>query len=184
MPHLPCSTDLILVAIIPNPRDFEIARLFGWYRIPLRTAPKIVSVDYLAFYQPSSFKDRKWQVEFIAPVNGHELTTRSQLLKDEPDHPRAAEEYFKIQLGPLMPLPSPIAAGKWKRLNFLYTTGKRLMDAETLADLSVYDQERQILWQSLREKALQEQEYQTKPLPEFPVGEELRLLLGIMDLDQ
>jgi hypothetical protein len=47
-------TDLILVCVLPTPRDLEIARLLGWYRIPLRTAPKVVAVDYLAFYQPAA----------------------------------------------------------------------------------------------------------------------------------
>ena len=44
-------TDLILVCLLPTPRDLEIARLLGWYRIPLRSAPKVVALDYLAFYQ-------------------------------------------------------------------------------------------------------------------------------------
>jgi hypothetical protein len=44
-------TSLILVAVLNNPRDLEIARLLGWYRIPLRSAPKVIAVDYLAFYQ-------------------------------------------------------------------------------------------------------------------------------------
>ncbi len=92
-------TDLILVCLIPSLRDLEIARLLGWYRIPLRTAPKVVAVDYLAFYQASAFAERGGQIEFIAQVKGHELTTRGELLRDEKDHPRANEEYFKIQLG-------------------------------------------------------------------------------------
>ncbi|NJN44676.1 MAG: hypothetical protein HC806_08140 [Anaerolineae bacterium] len=49
----PEPTSLLLVAIIPSPRDLEIARVLGWYRIPLRRAPKVVAVDYLAFYQPT-----------------------------------------------------------------------------------------------------------------------------------
>ena len=73
--------DLILVCLLPTPRDLEIARLLGWYRIPLRTSPKVVAVDDLAFYQPSAFGDRGGQIEFIAPVKGHELTTRGELLK-------------------------------------------------------------------------------------------------------
>ena len=85
-------TDLVLVAYMPSPRDLEIARVLGWYRIPLGTAPKVVAVDYLAFYQPASFKEHKWRIEWIAPVQGHELATRAEILKDEPDHPRAAEE--------------------------------------------------------------------------------------------
>ena len=75
------STDLILVCLLPTPRDLEIARLLGWYRIPLRTAPKVVAVDYLAFYQTSAFADRGGQIEFVAQVKGHELTTRGELLQ-------------------------------------------------------------------------------------------------------
>ena len=84
------STSLVLVCLLPTPRDLEIARLLGWYRIPLRNAPKVVAVDYLAVYQPSAFAERGGQIEFVAPVRGHELTTRGELLKDEADHPRAA----------------------------------------------------------------------------------------------
>ncbi|MGD2026535.1 MAG: hypothetical protein PVI99_01855 [Anaerolineales bacterium] len=42
--------DLVLVVFPPTPKDMEIARVLGWYRIPLRTAPKVVAVDWLAFY--------------------------------------------------------------------------------------------------------------------------------------
>jgi len=94
-------TSLILVCLLPSPRDLEIARLLGWYRIPFRSAPKVVAVDYLAFYQPGSFGELGGRIEYIAPVRGHELTTRAELLRDEPEHPRAGEEYFKLQLGPL-----------------------------------------------------------------------------------
>jgi hypothetical protein len=95
------TTSLVLVAVVNNPRDMEIARLLGWYRIPLRTAPKVIAVDYLAFYQTGAFGEEKWRIQHIAPVRGHELTTRLELLRTEPDHPRAKEEYYKIQLGPL-----------------------------------------------------------------------------------
>src|SRR5512133_4139601 len=95
------STSLILVCLLPAPRDMEIARLLGWYRIPFRTAPKVVAVDYLAFYQPASFGETGGQIQYVAEVRGHELTTRAELLRDEADHPGAREEYFKIQLGAL-----------------------------------------------------------------------------------
>ena len=130
-------TSLILVCLLPTPRDLEIARLLGWYRIPLRTAPKVVAVDYLAFYQPSAFGERGGKVEFIAEVRGHELTTRGELLKDEADHPRAKEEYYKIQLGGLEKLKEPIRSEKWKRITFLYTIGEYLLNAKFLNDLLV-----------------------------------------------
>jgi hypothetical protein len=173
------STSLILVTLLPTPRDLEIARLLGWYRIPLRTAPKVVAVDYLAFYQPSTFGDRGGQIEYVARVRGHELTTRGELLKDEPDHPRAKEEYFKIQLGGLEKLSRPIIADKWKRLTFLYTTGEYLSSAKILNDLVVHHEERQTLWRSLRERAENEQLYNAE-LPDVDIPPEvLKALLGI-----
>ncbi|MBL8101084.1 MAG: hypothetical protein JNM02_01005 [Anaerolineales bacterium] len=175
-------TDLILVCLLPTPRDLEIARLLGWYRIPLRTAPKVVAVDYLAFYQPSTFGGHGGQIEFIAQVKGHELTTRAELLKDEVDHPRANEEYYKIQLGALERLKDPIRAEKWKRLTFLYSTGEYLVNAKLLNDLVVQNQEREILWKNLRERAENEQLYKTE-LPETDISPELLMaLLGIKDL--
>lgn len=159
----------------------EIARLLGWYRIPLRTAPKVVAVDYLAFYQPSSFSDSGGRIEFVAPVRGHELTTRRELLKDESDHPRANEEYFKIQVGGLEKLSNPILADKWKRLTFLYSTGEYLLKAKTLNDLVVNDDERAVLWRSLRERAENQQLYKTD-LPEAELPPDVLIaLLGIKE---
>jgi len=160
----------------------EIARLLGWYRIPFRTAPKVVAVDYLAFYQPGSFGEQSGRIEWTAPVRGHELATRAELLRDEADHPRAREEYFKIQLGPLERLKEPILAEKWRRLTFLYTTGEYLLKAHSLNDLVVQSDERQLLWQSLRERAENEQLYKTD-LPEADIPPEvLIVLLGIKEV--
>jgi hypothetical protein len=176
-------TSLVLVCFVPSPRDLEIARLLGWYRIPLRTAPKVVAVDYLAFYQPASFGERGGKIEFLAEVRGHELTTRGELLKDEADHPRAKEEYYKIQIGGLEKLKEPILVDKWKRITFLYTTGEYLLNAKTVNDLVVDGDERQVLWMSLRERAENEQLYKTD-LPEADIPPDVLLaLLGIKELD-
>jgi hypothetical protein len=174
---------LVLVCLMPTPRDLEIARLLGWYRIPLRTAPKVVAVDYLAFYQPSAFGERGGKIEFIAEVRGHELTTRGELLKDEVNHPRAKEEYYKIQIGGLEKLKEPIVAEKWKRITFLYTTGEYLLNAKKLNDLVVDGDERDLLWRSLRERAENEQLYRAD-LPEADLPPDvLMALLGIKEAE-
>lgn len=178
------TTSLVLVCLLPTPRDLEIARLLGWYRVPLRTAPKVVAVDYLAFYQPSAFGDHGGQIEYVAQVKGHELTTRGELLKDEADHPRAREEYYKIQLGGLEKLKEPIRSDKWKRITFLYTTGEYLLQAKTLNELVVDGDERQLLWRSLRERAENEQLYKTD-LPEVDIPPEVLIaLLGIKEMQE
>ncbi|MCD4753679.1 MAG: hypothetical protein K8R40_11455 [Anaerolineaceae bacterium] len=78
---------------------------------------------------------------------------RVDLFRDQPEHPHAQEEYFKISIGALSPLYTPIKAEKWKRLTFLYTTGAHLMHAATLSELVVRNEERTILWRTLRERA-------------------------------
>ncbi len=172
---------LVLVCVLPQPRDLEIARLLGWYRIPLRTAPKVIAVDYLAFYQPGAFGERAGLIEYIAEVRGHELTTRAELLHDEKEHPRAHEEYYKIQLGPLERLPQPIRAEKWRRLTFLYTTGAYLLRARTLNDLVLGAEERSTLWRSLRERAQTAQPYLLDlPAPDLPA----ELLLALLEMHE
>lgn len=180
MSNLPAPNDLILVAFMPSPADLDIARLLGWYRVPLRSAPRVVAVDYLAFYQPASFgEDNKWCIEFVAPVKGHELLTRRELMRDEPDHPRAGEEYFKLQLGALQALPRPLPAGNWKRITFLYTTGERLSQAANIDDLSVQDEERQVLWRALRERAQAAEQYGVDDLPEMAIDPEVLALFAM-----
>jgi hypothetical protein len=180
MSDLPSPTDLVLVAFMPHPRDMEIARLLGWYRVPLVSAPKVVAVDCLAFYQPASFgEEHQWRIEVVTPVRGHELTSRGELFKDEMDHPRAREEYYKIQLGSLVMLPHPVKAGNWKRVTFLYTTGERLLQSENINELTVYGEERNVLWRALRERALEQQSYQVADLPEFPIDPDILAMFSL-----
>ena len=171
---------LILVAIMPTPEDLQIARVLGWYRIPIKSAPRILNVDFIAFYQPATFVDRKWRVEYLAPVMGHELTTRIELLREQVHHPRADEEYFKIQLGPVQHLRTPILAGKWKRFSFLYTTGEYFQQATRLTDLTVRPGERRRLWKALRERGTCSPGYQVdlENMNEIPL-EVISALLGM-----
>lgn len=185
MPIPISPTSLILVAVVPEPRDLEIARLLGWYRIPLRTAPKVIAVDYLAFYQTGAFEQARWRIEYVAQVKGHELTTRAELLRGDPLHPRAKEEYYKIQLGALEALPQPILADKWRRITFFYTTGEYLNKARNIQDLVVHSEERQVLWNALRERIDQDQRYLAGESPTLELNAEtLTALLGLTALER
>ena len=180
---LPQPSDLILVSFLPDPQDLEIARLLGWYRIPLRTAPKVIAVDYLAFYQPSSFNQKKWRIEIIAPVNGHELVTRAELFRDQYDHPKAHEEYFKIQLGSITQLPNPIIAEKWKRITFFYMTGEYLLKVEPFSSVVFPSEDRNLLWKALRERTNKFQTYSSQKILDFDLDpSDIASLLGIGDM--
>jgi hypothetical protein len=69
-------------------------------------------------------------------------------------------------------------------LSFLYTTGEYLLKARTLNDLVVRSDERALLWQSLHERAQNEQIYKTGiPEVELPL-DILMVLLGIKELQE
>ncbi len=179
-------TALILVSVMNNPRDLEIARLLGWYRIPLRSAPKVIYVDYLAFYQTSAFQQQKQRIQYLAPVLGHELVKRIDLLKDEPDHPQAQQEYYKIQLGAMQELSHPVLADEWRRITFFYTTGELLSKAQTIKDLIVPADERELLWKALHERANLGQRYETVAVesPGMDLDPDLiSILLGLKELE-
>ncbi|MCS6908865.1 MAG: hypothetical protein RML93_13445 [Anaerolineales bacterium] len=146
---------LILVAILKSPRDLEIARVLGWYRIPMRSAPKVIPVDYLALYQTAAFGKAKWRIEYIAEIRGVELTTRGELLQNELDHPYANQEYYKVQLGPLVSLENPLPVGRWKRITFFYTLGEYFLRAKSVDDLILAEGDRAGVWRALRERNTQ-----------------------------
>ena len=103
-------------------------------------------------------------------------------MKNESDHPRAREEYYKVQLGALERLPQAIRAESWRRITFLYTTGEYLLRATSVNDLVVQSDERQLLWQALRERAVEG--YYSQDLPGIELPEEvLSILLGIKEGD-
>jgi hypothetical protein len=177
------DTSLVLIAIMPKLRDMEIARVLGWYRIPMKTAPKILMTDYIAFYQTKDFgEEHKSRIEKYAEVRGVELLTRQELFRDEPDHPRAKEEYYKIQIGPLQTLENPILADRWKRFLFFYTSGEKMFTASTLHDLAITGSEREILWKSLRERRENDPEFFRSTEKKEEIPEQLMFLLGNLTL--
>jgi hypothetical protein len=128
--------DRVLVAILNNTRDFDIARDEGWYRIPKDRAPQSATeAAALAFYFTKAFGAEKWAIHWYGPVRGHELLLRRDLLPGEPDHPRADEAYLKMQLGPLLRLEQPIPSLRWRRINFIETSWDRFAAAEEINDL-------------------------------------------------
>lgn len=125
----------VLICLINQPKDLEIARWDHWYRIPLKNAPQEYLPELIAFYLTADFGDEKWAIHEYAEVRGHELVQRADLFPEQIDHPRANEPYYKLQLGPLHRLPRPIPSLKWRRVTFISTTGDRLLNALEISDL-------------------------------------------------
>jgi hypothetical protein len=147
----PGSGERVLVAVMNNPRDLDIARSQGWYRIPIDRAPKQVGADYLAFYFTNAFPSNlRHQVVFYAPIRAYRLATRIDLLPQEADHPRAGDRYFKLEIGPLQRLENPILSQKLRRVTFIPTTLARLLAAREINDLWSKDRGQDALWAALQ----------------------------------
>ena len=125
-----------LVAIVPNKKDWKILKEKHWYRIPVKSAPKIVTqLRYLAFYQPKIFREEKWAVNYYAKIKDLEIVKRLELLPDEAKHIRAMDDYYKFTIEELKRLPHPIPSKRWRRIVFIPTTFDRLMNAKEINDL-------------------------------------------------
>jgi hypothetical protein len=146
----PGSGERVLVAVINNPRDFEIARTAGWYRIPVNRAPKQVGADLLAFYLTGRFPpELRHRVTYYAPILAYRLARRAALLPDEADHPRAQERYFKIEIGPLRALDRPVVSAKLRRITFISTTMAQLLNAREIRELWIKPSVQETLWREL-----------------------------------
>jgi len=126
----------VLVAVMNNHRDLELARQQGWYRIPLARAPRQVGGDFLAFYQTAAFAPaERWAVRYYAQIQRVHIVTRVELLPDEVDHPRAGDRYFKVEIGPLHRLPHPVPSQRLRRITFIPTTLQKLLQAQEIGEL-------------------------------------------------
>ena len=127
--------DRVLVGVINRKRDLDRARLDHWYRIPLKQLPRGVNADYVAFFLSRAFKQQNGGIHYFAGVQGIELAYRRDLLPDQPDHPRAGEVYYKVQLGDVMDKTPPVLNPTRRPISFIRTTWDRFVNAQDIAGL-------------------------------------------------
>jgi len=129
----------VLVAIMNNLLDFNLAQEKHWYRIPVRSTRRRLRERWpprwLAFYQTKVFGPERWAVNYYAPVRRIRVVRRRELLPDDPSHPRANEMYHKVEIGRLQRLPRPIVSRRWRRFVFIPTTWEKFISAVEINDL-------------------------------------------------
>jgi very-short-patch-repair endonuclease len=147
--------DLILIAIMNNGRDLHLAKTESWYRIPVKSAPKrLMEMRYIAFYLTKPFKDQKWSILYWSEIKGIKIVKRSELLPKEADHPRANEEYYKIEIDELKQLPNPITSKKGRRTAFIPTTISKFRTAKEINDLYNESPLEDKLWDEFKKKGI------------------------------
>ena len=148
----------VLVVVLNNAEDLRHAAAEGWYRIPQRSAPPRVGADYLAFYQTGAFGEQPeaQTITYYAATRRYRLLTRRELLPDDAGHPRADDFYFRIELGPMQRLATPIPSATLRRITFVHTTFDRLTRANDVRELFIPAQEDPFhrLWDALKANRL------------------------------
>ena len=128
--------DRVLVAIVNNKKDWQQVEEEHWYRLPVKHAPPgSPYFDWIAFYFSRAFHADKWAIHFYAPILGHELLARRDLIPSEPNHKRAGDWYYKLTLGMLYHKLPPIVSDVWRRITFIATSGDRFEAAQEIKDL-------------------------------------------------
>lgn len=126
------KNNTVLIAIVPSRLDFEIAKKNNWYRIPVKSAPKIVkekTIKYLAFYHPGIFDIEKYSIRWYAKVDSIKMVKRKELFPNLVFDPKAEIEYYKINFGSLLRLPQPIISLKHRRILFVPTSEEKFFNA-------------------------------------------------------
>lgn len=129
------AEDRVLVGVINRKRDLDTVLGEHWYRIPQKHMKRGVNAEYVAFFLSKAFGERNGGIHYFAERKGVELVYRRDLLPKEPNHPRANEPYYKIQLGTIHPKVPPVLNPSHRSLSFIYTTWDRFVNATQIKDL-------------------------------------------------
>lgn len=157
----------VLVAIMNNQRDLEIARTQHWYRIPVKSADRFIrdieQMQYLAFYQTKIFKRDAFAVNYYAEIERISAVPRIELLPDEAGHQNAEVLYYKLEMSPLQRLSQPIPSKHLRRVTFITTTLAKFSVAQEINDLYHTSPIEDLMWEALKAAEIQaERQYEIR----------------------
>lgn len=157
----------VLVAIMNNQRDLEIARTQRWYRIPVNSAnrfiPDLEQMQYLAFYQTQIFRRDGYAVNYYAEIERISTVPRIELLPDEVENQNAEALYYRLEISPLQRLSQPIPSQRLRRVTFITTTLAKLNAAQEINDLFHTSPIEDLMWEALRAAEIQaERQYEIR----------------------
>lgn len=124
----------VLVGVLKNKRDLRILLKKHWYRIPVAYLPRR-KFTHLAFYQPAEFGRLGKRIQYYARVRKGTVIKRIDLLPKENNHPRAHDDYLKIELTWVKKLARPIKNIIPRRVSFGFTSLKSLLRAGDILEL-------------------------------------------------
>lgn len=146
------STSNTIVCWLKQKRDLSLLLLEGWYRIPVSTkVDNLFSMEYLGFYQPHIFGRYGGTISHYAQIESIEVKKRIELFPNNPHHPKANDDYFKIFVKDLNVIKNPLKCKRSRRNYFINTTLEKLLNAEEFNDIFNESPLEDILWEGLKQ---------------------------------
>ena len=129
------ETHNVLIAIVPEVKDWLLLTQELWYRIPIDKAPPIIkdgTTEYIAFYHNAKYKeDLKWKIVYWAKIKTVVVASRADLFPNESiGHQKANRRYYKVSFDELVPLTQPIVSRYGHRLLYVPTTTEKLFSGK------------------------------------------------------
>src|SRR3989338_7638305 len=124
----------VLVCVLKDKRDLRILLQERWYRIPVAYLPRR-KFTHLAFYQPIEFGRFGKRIQYYARVLKGGIVKRIDLLPKEKNHPRAYEDYVRIEVAWVKKLAHPIKNIIPRRVSFGFTSLRSLLKAGDILEL-------------------------------------------------
>lgn len=171
--------DRVLVGVINRKRDLTYMQNAGWYRIPQPRMQHGVYTEYLAFFL-SGVAAKSFDapgIHFYARKAGLELAYRRDLIPHQPNHSRAGDIYYKVQLADIIPKIPAITNPTRRSISFIFTTWDRFVSARVIADLySQSDYYVDRIYHALRDHNIRAERYWDAQKKQTGQGAHLRIL--------
>jgi very-short-patch-repair endonuclease len=142
-----------LVGIVPTRRDLQILEHDRWYRIPKSKRGDRWPPRWFAPYEGKAVGAPGY-VRRIAEVLDIRHARREELFPLESAGQKAGREYFVLNLGPLVDLPEPVMAQRFRRIVFIRTTHEKLWRAQTINHLYDDSPLEDRMWDGLKQLAI------------------------------
>ncbi len=140
---------IVLVCVLKDRRDLRILLKENWYRIPVAYLPRR-KFTHLAFYQPAEFGRFGKRIQYYARISGSQTARRIDLLPRERNHPRAHDDYLRIEVAWVKKLECPIKNIIPRRVSFGFTSLKSLLKAGDILELYGVSPTEQIVERGLK----------------------------------
>lgn len=131
-------TAIVMIGPVRGPEHLALIHGLGFYHVPVSAiAASRTAVAFVAFYEPASrFRGRTGVIrEYAAVVRVSRVPRRDLPGLTWPGRGNQDTPYYRFDLGPLRPLPQPIANPERLRVVFRFPDAERFRRATTIREL-------------------------------------------------